>query len=490
MPVERILQQARMGAQMRLARHYVEVVGEANQVYLQGWDNSVSALATFDAERPQIDYWWAWLAEQAEGSDEAARLLVAMTRSGDIILWKRLAPLEMLTWHEHALKAAQRLGDTASAAVHLRGLAVSHFALGNHEQANGLLVQACALAEEFSHWQELADGLLKTGDNRSHTGALDEAQHYCQRALELYQQLGDERGESNGLYQLGWLAVNKGEWSKANDYLQEAYAIALRIGDLGELALDMQMLGVVVHKLGNHAEAARYRMQALEISQRLGDQRGTINIMMSVAVSHDSEGNYTAARELYLQTLSIAKRAGSRRYEAGILGNLGFSSYLAGSYDDAIRCMEESITMFRADEGFYNMCVILANLVPAYLHQGMYQQARDVLQEGLKLAVEIAAEPLKATMVVAAVQTWGASAEAQDDPAAQREMMEYAAYWSGLILVCPGAEQENRDEIEKLRPAMEDTLGVERFQDLLKQGGQIYIDDVIAEILGVLKGEV
>src|SRR5262249_21942593 len=134
----------------------------------------------------------------------------------------------------------------------------------------------------------------------------------------------------------------------------------------------------------------------------------------------------------------------------------------------------------------YMLCQALASLIVGYLPLGMYDEARRALREGLDTVITIDSEPTKTNMLVAAVQTWFFAALAESDQNVQRELLGDAAIWSGLVLACPGARQESRDEIGKLRPQMEGLLGTEQFDGLLKQGGQLYLDGVIAEILTVL----
>ncbi|MBL8132214.1 MAG: tetratricopeptide repeat protein [Anaerolineae bacterium] len=474
-------------SKLRLARHYVEVTLEARRVYRQGWDSSVSALAMLDAERAQVEQWLAWLSAEAPAHDEAARMLVMLMQEGGALLAMRLTASDMLTWHKHALTAARRLGDTAGEADHLTRTAVIQFTLGRTEESEAALRQAIDLAERFSHPHQLADGLLALEHRLSHKGELDSAQSAVRRALDLYAALGDEWGRQNCLYELGWIAVSRGRWSEAETFLRQCHAICLRLGDQIELASALNMLGTVMHKLGRHEESARVHAESLDLLQRLGDQRGAVNTLMGIAVAYDREANYPAAQDYYLRALAIARTFGNVGWEATILGNLGFSAYLEGRYADAALMLEESAALYRRQRWDYNLCVILANLIAAVLPMEDYQRARGALLEGMEIARSIAAEPLKATMVVAAVQTWAAAALAQPDAAAQRDMMAYAAVWSGMVLACPGAEQENRDEIEKLRPQMEAILGEDGFTALIKEGGESYIDEVIAGIVSVLR---
>ncbi|MBK8023204.1 MAG: tetratricopeptide repeat protein [Chloroflexi bacterium] len=481
------LQEARAGSQMRLARHYVDVVREANTVYLQGSASSVMALRAFDLERPQIEQWRAWLLGRAATDDQAAGLLVSMTLDGERILRLRLAPGELVVWHESALNAARRLGDTAAAAAHLRCIADAQVLLGNIEQGNAAFLEACALAEQLAHWQQLADALVTLAEHESSWGKLDEASQHSLRALEIYQHVGDRRGSGIGLRRLGWIAISAGEWQKAEGYLQEAHAIALQTGDLSEIGATLHNLGIVYNRTGKFDKGSESHLQALEFSRRIGDEQGTIAIMLGIAFAYRQQEKVPETQDVLLQALAVAKRTGRIRAQVNILANLGLIADDSKDYVDAVRYLEESLAISRAQGLWYDTCVNCGNLIFPVLGLGLFDKARTLLLEGLELSVTIAAVPLKTTLLASAVYLWMKASEVQTDESIQREMMETAAYWTGVVFACPGALQANRAGIAVFRPNMESLLGLERVDDLLNQGGQVEIDDVIADILATLR---
>jgi tetratricopeptide (TPR) repeat protein len=287
--------------------------------------------------------------------------------------------------------------------------------------------------------------------------------------------------------QLSWVKIRTGQWEAAEDLARDCYEDALKWGDLEIIHIMLNILGTIAHHRGQFKDAIAYRTQALDYSVRLNDQRGWCNTMMQIATCYDTQGDFSAAENAYLQALTTARHIGFHRIVSGILINLGYSAYLQGRFADAVHYLEEGLEGVRALKAGYFVCVALANIIPSYLPLENYTKALQALQEGLMLAIDLGAEYLKVTMLVAAVQTWVASARVDSDATRQRTMMSSAARWAGLIQVHPAGEQENRDEIDKLLPSMKALLGVAEVDDLLQQGSQFNLDEVIAAVLKELE---
>ncbi|MBK8023205.1 MAG: hypothetical protein IPK19_17705 [Chloroflexi bacterium] len=490
MRLEARLQEARAQAPMRLARHYAELVREAAVLYEQGGNSSLVALNAFDAERAQIEQWWAWLAERAAASSEAAKLLLLMAVEGQPVLWLRLAFSVILQWQTAAREVALRIGAPAESIAALIAMGKAQVLLGELEEATGKLWQAAGEAEVAGDRRQLCAALRDYALITLGVQPAEESEAIARRLLDLSRSLGDPRDLGTTLSVVGWIALKQGRWEEAQMTMNEGLPLTLRSGNQAMIALALQRLGTLAHGIGDYAQASCYQRQALEFTMQMGDQRRAAHLMMDAAATLDNQGDFAAAREYYLQAISLTRRLGLSRLEAVAFANLGYSAYLQNQFSDSVSYSESAAPLLRSMKQFGLLCTVLANLIAAYLPLGRFEQARLALQEGLEIATNVNSEPLKVMMLVAAVQTWVAAALAQPDAPAQREMMAEAASWSGMILACPGAEQENRDDVAKLRPQMEAALGVERFMALFQEGGEVYIDDVIADIVSVLRASV
>ncbi|MEK7784954.1 MAG: NB-ARC domain-containing protein, partial [Chloroflexota bacterium] len=111
----RIFANARLSAadratlQQRHAAHYETVLRTANDLYLKGGENIKQGLASFDAERGNIEAGQAWAVGQIDNLPDATKLCSDYADAGVYVLSLRLYPRERIHWLEAALAAARKL---------------------------------------------------------------------------------------------------------------------------------------------------------------------------------------------------------------------------------------------------------------------------------------------------------------------------------------------------------------------------------------------
>jgi tetratricopeptide (TPR) repeat protein len=102
-------------------------------------------------------------------------------------------------------------------------------------------------------------------------GDYDEATRQYQRALDIFERLGNQARMASTYHQLGILAQNRGDYDEATRQLQRALAIKERVGNQVSMAITYSQLGVLEAKRGGPETAAiAWHMKALAIRLRLG----------------------------------------------------------------------------------------------------------------------------------------------------------------------------------------------------------------------------
>ena len=84
-------------------------------------------------------------------------------------------------------------------------------------------------------------------------------------------------------------------------------------------------------------------------------------------------------------------------------------------------------------------------------------------------------------MVVAAVQYLVALAQSQ--PGQQQDTITTGVLWAGFVYTAAQAEEENRMELDKLRPSMVEVLGEAEVEQLIKQGESLTLEGIIDHVL-------
>ncbi|MEO1133227.1 MAG: tetratricopeptide repeat protein [Cyanobacteria bacterium J06639_1] len=274
-----------------------------------------------------------------------------------------------------------------------------------------------------------ADFLLQSGIRQYQVSQFREALFSWERALQIYQNIGDRRSEATVLGNLGLVyriledpqqaieshqqaldiardigdrqveAINLGNLGLAHfvleddqqavEFYQEALEIARDIGNRGVEAANLDQLGLVYRKQGNPQQAIEFHQQALDIRRDSGDRQGEVESLGNLGNTHFLLSDYQQALEFHQQALSIARDIGNRRAEATVLGNLGLVYLTLGDPKQTIESHQQAVEIARDVGDRQVEAINLGNLGSAYVSLGDFRQAIEVHQQALGIARDI-----------------------------------------------------------------------------------------------------
>jgi tetratricopeptide (TPR) repeat protein len=293
----------RDGAALRHARHYLDVISEANKLYLQGGESVVHGLALFDLERGNIEAGQTCAAARAEKNPEAAELCGNYPGQGAHVLNLRQHPREQIRWLESALSAGRQLDDCKGNANLLGILGVAHHSLGEYRRAI----------------------------------------EYQEQALEISRGIGDLRGQGNALGNLGNVYTSMSEHARAIGYWEQVLEIAHEIDDKRGRGNALFGLGNAYDGLGEDRRAIGYYGQALTIMREIGDRRGAGYALGNLGVAYGNLGEHRRAIDNHKQVLAIAIEMGDRYSEGYARWNMSLALDQLGERDQAIEHAEVAL---------------------------------------------------------------------------------------------------------------------------------------------------
>ncbi len=251
-------------ATLRHAEHFLEQASAADDLYQQGGEHILPALATFRFLYPHLSAAFARLA--ARPADPAAdRWLSDFPGKCIYLLDLHLPPREYIPLLEAALAASRRLGDRKDEGI----------ALGN-----------------------LGSAYLSLGDARK-------AIEFYEQCLTLHREIGDRRGEGNDLGNLGLAYAALGDARKAIEFYEQALAIDREIGDKRNEGNWLGNLGNAYAALGDARKAIEFYEKRMEIAREIGDRRGEGNALANMGAAYKTLGEKDKARALWGQALAI-----------------------------------------------------------------------------------------------------------------------------------------------------------------------------------------
>ena len=240
-------------------------------------------------------------------------------------------------------------------------------------------------AESQSAEKMRADQLLGLGAEQGKRGQFREAKAAWEEALNLYRQIGDQKGMAQSLSNLGAAYSALGEYVQAIDYHQQSLVIRRQIGDQKDVAYSISNLGAVYRYQGDYAQATNKFQQSLKIFQKIGDQRGVANSLNNFGNVYHSLGDDAQAIDYYQQSLKIFQKIGDQRGVGSSLLGLGLAYGSLGDNVQAINYHQESMKIMRKIGGQQEIAASLNNLGESYDSQGNYAQAIEYYQKSLGL---------------------------------------------------------------------------------------------------------
>ncbi|GAB2579031.1 tetratricopeptide repeat protein [Streptomyces capparidis] len=292
--------------------------------------DAAAARAWLDAELPALG---SLCAAAAEGPlpGHAVRLAAVLFRHLD-----GGRHTEALSFHTHALRAAERTGDAAGQAHALTSLGAVHWRLGEHRSAEGHLRRALALHERTGDVAGRARALSNLGNVHWRLGDLPRAADCHRWALKLYEAAGDLVGQARTLTNLGNVSLRQGEPDRAAEHQTRALALQDATGDRVGRARTLSNLGNVRLRQDRAEAAAAHHRQALELFRELGHTGGEAYALTGLGEACLRQGRPGPAADHLRRALRLFSATGERYGEAAALNGLAEALCHAGRPAEAL----------------------------------------------------------------------------------------------------------------------------------------------------------
>jgi predicted ATPase/DNA-binding SARP family transcriptional activator/Tfp pilus assembly protein PilF len=263
--------------------------------------------------------------------------------------------------------------------------------LGQYDRVVELSQAAIRLAEAARDLRSAIQGYLAWGQALWYKGEHSAADHQTKRALGLAQQAQLTGLEADALRNLGVIAELEAAYVPARSYYERALQIYQTIGDQRSASMVVNNLGSVARMEGKYAEARVYFGQALSLKQAIGDQRSASITRVNLAMLADEQCDFGVARSHYEQALQIFREIGERGREASTLHNLGNTLRDQGDYAAARACYESALQLERELGRRMSESSLLSDMALLWHYLGDQEAARDLCRQALRISDEIGA---------------------------------------------------------------------------------------------------
>ena len=306
--------------------------------------------------------------------------LIAMTRTVTIpVFWVSLTSPVL----------AQIQSDRKAETDRLIQQGIQQYQTNQYPAAIESWEKALTIFQEIGDRPSEAKVLYNLGGVYENLGQHSKALEYYQQALPITREVNDRNGEGITLHGFGFVHWNQGQYPQALEYYQQALPIFQEVKNRSWEGFTFNNIGAVYDKLGNYAKALEYYQKALPIKRELRDLAGEGNILNNIGLVYRNLGQYPDALDSFQQALAIIEKAVDRLVEGRILNNMGGVYHSQGQYSQALKYYQQALTIFQELPDRTGEGITRSNMGEIYQELGQYPDALKYYQQALAILQEV-----------------------------------------------------------------------------------------------------
>ncbi|WP_138992682.1 histidine kinase dimerization/phosphoacceptor domain -containing protein [Larkinella sp. C7] len=247
---------------------------------------------------------------------------------------------------------------------------------GNTQQARRFGQTAIHRFTKNRHVAELAAAYMELGNTYgSYDEELKQRITYYERALPLFQQVGNQEREATTLRELADFYHILLNTTKAIELLKKSLAIYKQI-NYPNLQGVYDLLGVLYNTTGDFRMATKYGLLALKTAEQQNDTTLQLcTIYNRIGINYDDAHDHKQAIQYFLRSLAVARQYNDLP-SIGLVGaNLGTSYFKSGQYDLAIAFLLKLKKEYTAPDLYFNIRVN-SLFLKIYQSKNQYKQAQ------------------------------------------------------------------------------------------------------------------
>jgi CHAT domain-containing protein/tetratricopeptide (TPR) repeat protein len=233
----------------------------------------------------------------------------------------------------------------------------------------------------------VADSLYVLGTSiRGNAADRERAIEIHQRALDLYKEIGDERGEAEVLGGLGLICTFKNDYQTALSYYNEALIKREKVDDRLLIGNTVNSMGSIYYGIiKDYRIALPYFDRAEAIRTELGDSLNLGRTILLKASTLDNLGQFEPSLEYYTRACELNKVSGDQSRVAESLLKAGTVLNYLGKYPEALESLDKALEINKAINKSSGISEALNQTGYVYLKLGDLNKALDKFNEAIKI---------------------------------------------------------------------------------------------------------
>jgi len=234
---------------------------------------------------------------------------------------------------------AKELGFDRERVAILTTASLVYERLGDLRTAEGIARHCVEMAERISDRPLLGDALIRLGTTML-SEAPGRARMHFERALELFEAIGDVRGQARCHGNIGAAAHYESRLDEAADAYSRSMAVARAAGMPDLWGITAMNLAVLSQRSGEYDRARELLGDALALFAAIKHSEYQLIALYNLAHIERECGLWDSAIKLYEATIPLAQRIGKSDIEIGAIAALGICSLELARAGDARAALE------------------------------------------------------------------------------------------------------------------------------------------------------
>jgi tetratricopeptide (TPR) repeat protein len=155
-----------------------------------------------------------------------------------------------------------------------------------------------------------AGALKEQGIKLFRYGEYEEAAELFEKAVNLYEEAGDQKGQAEMLNNVGAVRTQEERWDDAKAVFAQARSMFQSLGDEGGQAQTLGNLGTMYRYQGDSDAAVEHLKEAIELFRRVEDREKQAATLRLVSRIRLGQARWLEALHFYDLSLACAERQG------------------------------------------------------------------------------------------------------------------------------------------------------------------------------------
>ncbi len=257
------------------------------------------------------------------------------------------------------------------------------------ESGRAQLERALGLWDRLGERRRMAEALFRLGDlHADHPEERETAVEDYLRSASLWNELSDPEAKSwrsTTLNRLGTQLKELGRRDEARKVYEEAAAISGGLRDANHQAASLNNLGLLALDQGETQRAATVLLEAAQKARQGDDKASQAGILSSLGNAYLQMAEGQAALRQYQEALVLTRAVADADVEARVENDLGDAYYLLGDMDATLEHLQAALRIYRRI-GRRTEARALINLGDALLRLSRFADARQAFDQALMVA--------------------------------------------------------------------------------------------------------